>query len=167
MRGFNTPTVTNIKGFKKDDISVILDDEPWIQIKLGAYNPSFVEDLKNDIPVKAWDPETKSWYIPLKYIEELISLSKSYFPNTKIDIQCEPTKKNTSVKSENDLILGMHASLGLRLDCPDQVLHATYKALATLLDPAKNNGDSSRLNKIKFAYEAICRHRKLKSMTED
>jgi|CXWL01.1.fsa_nt_gi hypothetical protein len=50
----------------------------WFGFRSPAWEPTLTIELKN-VPVRAWDPETKTWWFPMRWYHIVRSLAEPYF----------------------------------------------------------------------------------------
>ncbi len=56
--------------------------DAWFGFRSPNWEPTLTNELKN-VPVRAWDPETKTWWFPLRWYPIVKSLAESYFRDEK------------------------------------------------------------------------------------
>lgn len=97
-------------------------NEAWFGFKAPVYEPTLAVELKN-VPTRAWDPETKTWWFPMRWYPIVKALAESYFKDERW-----PTEEELiAVESAADFLVHLAKSIGYDIT-KDRRSPATYLA---------------------------------------
>lgn len=121
------------------------------------YDPSFIDDFKNEIPrhARKWDPNLKVWKIQAAYDRELVEFLETWFDEVVFvdDSPPEPQVVVQTVGTEDAY------STVLR-SCSDDLLKEICRKVLAANHPDRG-GNQETFLAVKSAWDSIRKERKL------
>src|SRR5574342_747793 len=118
----------------------------WIGLSLPSHDPTLVEEFKDCVPVRAWDPETKTWWFPERDLEVV---KKFIYEHLAIRVG-NPLDSTKPRSGHNPYFI-----LGVNPKASQQEIRLAYEKLPEDLDPVKHGGSTEPFEEVQAAYEAI------------
>lgn len=137
---------------KTENPTVVLGAEAWVCLRMPYYEAAFVDGLKQAVPLRAYDVDTKSWWFPRSSLPKIRSLLAHYWPTFKLPEGLESATAPPRIdgaKYRQALSI-----LGLRGSDLDTTVH---KGVARLREALA--GSNGPLDEVEEAYLIVCHYR--------
>ncbi len=141
-----------------DQLMAWVTGDRWVGLTRVRYSGDFVALFKETIRVRAWDPETKTWWFPRSaapIVERLLDDCGIEHP-AWVEMG-EPHRRHQGMFT---LKPSPYSVLGCREDADDVVLKAAYRALAKKHHP-DSGGDSEIMKLVNAAWAEVAGNRGL------
>lgn len=139
---------------RRGESKITWDLEPWAVVQT-PYDEDFITSLKARVHVRAFDPGSKMWVVPARYVPIVRELAKKHLsidiavslpPNLAPHARVQPAK--SVVPEEYEILCVLPGS-------PIEVVKAAYKALAFMCHPDRG-GSAAHFRQLTEAFEKIC-----------
>lgn len=140
---------------RRADSKISWDLEPWAVV-VTPYDEDFIGALKARVHIRAFDPGSKTWIVPARYVPIVRDLAKKHLgidiavalpPNLAPHVtRAAPAPR---IPEEYEILCVLPGS-------PPEVVKAAYRALALLCHPDRG-GKSEHMVALNLAYETIKR----------
>lgn len=138
---------------RRGDSSISWDLEPWATIKV-PYDEDFVAAFKANIHIRAFDPGTKCWSVPARYVPIVQRLAKK-FMELDLSVGAVPTTMRVAAAPVAKSVPEEYEILCVLPGSPIEVVRASYKALAFMRHPDRG-GNAEHFRILTAAYEKVC-----------
>src|SRR5678816_1114984 len=140
---------------RRTDSKIFWDLEPWAIVHT-PYDEDFLSAFKARVHIRAFDPGSKTWIVPARYVPIVRDLARRYLeidiavslpPNLAPHARAAPAPQR--VPEEYEILCVLPGS-------PIEVVKAAYKALAFICHPDRG-GNAEHFRQLSEAYERVCR----------
>jgi hypothetical protein len=139
---------------RRADSKISWDLEPWAVVAT-PYDEDFIGALKARVHIRAFDPGSKTWIVPARYVPIVRDLAKKHLgidiavtlpPNLAPHVaRATPAPR---IPEEYEILCVLPGS-------PIEVIKASYKALAFMCHPDRG-GNAEHFRQLTAAYEKVC-----------
>lgn len=128
--------------------------EPWVAVRV-PYDADFVAGFKQQVHIRAFDPGSKIWYAPARYVPIVQRLAdrtmqlKLETPTVFRGFELRAVPAAVKIPEDYEILCVLPGS-------PIEVVKAAYKALAFMCHPDRG-GSAEHFKTLTGAYERVCR----------
>lgn len=139
---------------RRSESKIVWDLEPWAVVST-PYDEDFLDAFKARVHIRAFDPGTKTWIVPARYVPIVRDLARRFL---EVDIAVvSPQSYAPRATPSKPHVPEEYEILCVQPGSPIEVVKAAYRALAFMCHPDRG-GNAEHFKQLTAAYEKICKN---------